>query len=468
MHKIKIRTPAYSLVAADMSAAEVRTAANAAKDQDMINAYRAFTYEKIFKGNIELYSYEMINTSEGYISLHMVNASTILVDDDGNQVGISKIEDEGEKNKLILADNLPHKFTVKKPGQDLYSFIASKVYKNKYEDNLEFYPAGTKIIFEGKEVVCKSKEYTNKPGKVRRQDSKSVLIGLIYGRGAASIAEQINEKRKPEDKITKEDAQALLDSIYESFPRLKQWMEETHDFIHKYGYIDDVFGRRRRLPDAMLPKYSIEQKESDGDFNPLLGCGNRVDTEKIEKYRKMLEKVTWQKDYERIKKEALAEGIEIHNNNGFIAQAERQSVNFQAQGASSEVNKLSMINIDNDPRLKELGFQLLLTVHDEVIGQCPSENAEEVAKIIPEIMVESSKPNVICPMVSESSIFRHWYEDEQITSLNDTFVKLTKDGGKTEEEALEIIYDKYSELTKDQIYNFLINHCGYLWDNKTI
>ena len=50
MHKIKIRTPAYSLVAADMSAAEVRTAANAAKDQDMINAYRAFTYEKIFKG----------------------------------------------------------------------------------------------------------------------------------------------------------------------------------------------------------------------------------------------------------------------------------------------------------------------------------------------------------------------------------------------------------------------------------
>ena len=140
MHKIKIRTPAYSLVAADMSAAEVRTAANAAKDQDMINAYRAFTYEKIFKGNIELYSYEMINTSEGYISLHMVNTSTILVDDDGNQVGISKIEDEGEKNKLILADNLPHNFTVKKPGQDLYSFIASKVYKNKYEDNLEFYP----------------------------------------------------------------------------------------------------------------------------------------------------------------------------------------------------------------------------------------------------------------------------------------------------------------------------------------
>lgn len=41
-----------------------------------------------------------------------------------------------------------------KAGQDLYSLIASKVYNNKYEDNLEFYPEGTKIIFEGKEVIC--------------------------------------------------------------------------------------------------------------------------------------------------------------------------------------------------------------------------------------------------------------------------------------------------------------------------
>ena len=466
--KIKIRTPAYSLVAADMSAAEVRTAANAAKDQDMINAYKSVTYEENFKDSVELYSYEMLNTPEGYTSLHMMTTSTILIDDDNNQVSIKDIEDEGEKNKLILVDNLPHKFTVKKPGQDLYSFIASKVYKNKYEDNLEFYPAGTKIIYEGKEVICKNKEFTNKAGKVRRQDSKSVLIGLIYGRGVASIAEQINEKRKPEDKITKEDAQALVDSIYESFPRLKQWMEETHDFIHKHGYIDDAFGRRRRLPEATLPKYSIAQKQNDGDFNPLLGCGNRVDTEKIEKYKKLLEKVTWQKDYERIKKEALAEGIEIHNNNGFIAQAERQSVNFQAQGASSEINKLSMIAIDKNERLKELGFQLLLTIHDEVIGQCPSENAEEVAKIIPEIMVEASKPNVICPMVSESSIFRHWYEDENCTVLNDEFVKLVKDKGLSESEALDKIYENHLEFTYDQLYNYLINHCGYLWDNKNL
>ena len=45
-------------------------------------------------------------------------------------------------------------------GQDLYSLIASKIYNNKYEDNLEFYPEGTKILYEGKEIICGHKTHT--------------------------------------------------------------------------------------------------------------------------------------------------------------------------------------------------------------------------------------------------------------------------------------------------------------------
>lgn len=69
----------------------------------------------------------------------------------------------------------------------------------------------------------------------------------------------MNESRlqKGQPLVTKEEVQKMLDNIYESFPGLKKWMDETHDFVHKYGYIDDVFGRRRRLPDGMLPQYSI-------------------------------------------------------------------------------------------------------------------------------------------------------------------------------------------------------------------
>ena len=64
-----------------------------------------------------------------------------------------------------------------KEGKDLYSVVASNMYGNKYEDNLEFYPAGTEIEFEGNKVVCGNKTHLNKEGKARRQSAKSVLIG---------------------------------------------------------------------------------------------------------------------------------------------------------------------------------------------------------------------------------------------------------------------------------------------------
>ena len=64
-----------------------------------------------------------------------------------------------------------------KEGKDLYSVVASNMYDNKYEDNLEFYPACTEIEFEGNKVGCGNKTHLNKEGKARRQSAKSVLIG---------------------------------------------------------------------------------------------------------------------------------------------------------------------------------------------------------------------------------------------------------------------------------------------------
>ena len=62
-------------------------------------------------------------------------------------------------------------------GKDLYAIMASKIYRKPYEDCLEFYPEGTVITVDGKQVVCKKKEHTNKEGKKRRSDTKSVLLG---------------------------------------------------------------------------------------------------------------------------------------------------------------------------------------------------------------------------------------------------------------------------------------------------
>ena len=75
-------------------------------------------------------------------------------------------------------------------------------------------------------------------------------------------------------------------------------MEETHDFIHKNGYIDDVFGRRRRLPDAMLPRFDIKTINNSilTSFNPLVGCSNRIDNGIVDKYSKLLANAKWKKN----------------------------------------------------------------------------------------------------------------------------------------------------------------------------
>lgn len=66
-------------------------------------------------------------------------------------------------------------------GKDLYSVIASMSFDRKYEDCLEFYPEGTKIIYEGQEVICGYKTHQNKEGKAYRTMAKSILLGEPKG-----------------------------------------------------------------------------------------------------------------------------------------------------------------------------------------------------------------------------------------------------------------------------------------------
>nr|DAE18946.1 MAG TPA: DNA polymerase [Siphoviridae sp. ctiOl67] len=100
-----------------------------------------------------------------------------------------------------------------KEGKDLYAVIASAAFNKPYEECLEFYPQGTKIIYEGKEVVCGNKTHQNKEGKSRRSAAKSILLGVLYGRGAASVAEQIGKSYQ--------EAQDIIDQFFKSFPKVK-------------------------------------------------------------------------------------------------------------------------------------------------------------------------------------------------------------------------------------------------------
>jgi hypothetical protein len=64
-----------------------------------------------------------------------------------------------------------------KDDPDLYAQVASMSFDKPYEDCREFYPAGTEITVNGKKVITGYKTHTNKAGKERRTQAKSILLG---------------------------------------------------------------------------------------------------------------------------------------------------------------------------------------------------------------------------------------------------------------------------------------------------
>ena len=278
-----------------------------------------------------------------------------------------------------------------KDGKDIYAWIAEKIYRVPYEECKEFRPDGTK----------------NPEGKKRRDSVKSIILGIMYGRGAKAIAEQLNCSTK--------EAQKIVDQFYDSFPKVRKWMDDTMHKAHITGYVETAWGRKRRLPDLLLEPYEFKMLDSRPvDFDPLsFDSVEPVSFEVPEKTKKdYIERLesTWSMvDKRNIILEAKERGISIKDNGGFIADAERQCINSIIQGSSADMTKLAMIAIGNDEVLKQKRCQLLLQVHDEVIAECPEEYAKECADRLSQLMIGAAASKISVPMKCDAEITRVWY-----------------------------------------------------------
>lgn len=285
-----------------------------------------------------------------------------------------------------------------KHGKDLYSEIAALAFDRKYEDCLEFY-----LDENGKKT-----DKTNKEGKSYRTQAKSILLGILYGRGITSVAEQL--------KTSKQKAQQIQDKIFKGFPAIQKFEEDSKEMAYEKGFVTTLWGRKRRLPNMQLPMYefdfSLKQQEN---FNPLDFENEQeeyIDYEAIGKYTDLLDRAYGRQAKEGIKAQARKEGIVIKDNGGYIADAERQCVNSRIQGSAADMTKKAMILIGNDKRLKELGFRLLIPVHDELIAQCPKENIKECKKRFADLMSKAAKDRLEVPISCDVAVSREWYGEE--------------------------------------------------------
>ena len=279
-------------------------------------------------------------------------------------------------------------------GKDLYGTIASKIYKMPYEECLEFRPDGT----------------VNPEGKQRRSSVKPVLLGLMYGRSGMSIAEQMG--------VSQKEGQGIIDDFFKSFPKVKEFIDFAQSFAMDYGFVETAWGRKRRLPDMQLPPIEIKPciKSYSDNFDPfafnandLIPQDDYVPDEIYRKYYTLLNKARGKQQQQKVKELAEQEGYSIKDNRGFIEDAKRQCVNSIIQGSAADMTKITMIKIFNDKELNELGYKLIISVHDEVLGICPKENAKAVRDRLEHIMVHIVDGKFKIPMKCDIEVTERWY-----------------------------------------------------------
>jgi len=248
-------------------------------------------------------------------------------------------------------------------GKDLYSTIASSIYNAPYETCLK----------GGK----------NEP---YRTESKTIILGKMFGRSIASIASQINKSYR--------ETQKILQDFYNLFPSIKTAIDKAVAFCEEHGYVKTIYGTKRRLPDINLKEYQVD-----------------ADKKKEQYYLKKLKNASYT-ETQRLKEQAEAEDVHIQDNTGFIAKAKRQAINSIIQGSAACMTKKALVLIENNQRLHELGYELLLPVHDEVIGQVTYDaRVKESIDIVEKLMIKAGRP-VDITMEVDHAISKKWYGEE--------------------------------------------------------
>ncbi|CAL9971822.1 DNA polymerase [Vibrio phage D260] len=111
-----------------------------------------------------------------------------------------------------------------------------------------------------------------------RQASKCITFAILYGSGVASMTDSINEAMledhietgSPYNPVTQEDVKGYVETYFNRFPRLKKWIDESHEQIRQHGFIYGHFGRKRRLHNVRSDDRGLVAGEVRSGFNAII------------------------------------------------------------------------------------------------------------------------------------------------------------------------------------------------------
>ncbi len=173
-----------------------------------------------------------------------------------------------------------------------------------------------------------------------RRVAKTVNFGVIYGMSDYGL-EQATD-------LSREEASKFINSYFEKYPKVKEYIEVTKQQAREKGYVQTVMGRRRFLPEINSPNWQLREA------------------------------------------------------------AERMAINMPVQGTSADIIKIAMIRLHHQIRQKKLNSKMILQVHDELLFEVPEEEVIEMKELITGIMPQALK--LCVPLKVDIKIGKNWGE----------------------------------------------------------
>lgn len=154
-----------------------------------------------------------------------------------------------------------------------------------------------------------------------RRIAKSINFGIIYRMSDFRLAKELG--------ITKEEAKGFINSYFDSYPKIKEFIINQINFVKNAGYSETILKRRRYIKEI--------------------------------------------------------------NSNNYLERsaAERIAINSAIQGSAADIMKIAMIKVFNEFKSKKMESKILLQVHDEMLIESPIKEENEVKKIL-KIMMETA------------------------------------------------------------------------------
>ena len=173
-----------------------------------------------------------------------------------------------------------------------------------------------------------------------RRNAKAVNFGVVYGISDFGLSNNLGISRK--------EAKNYIDTYFERFPGIKNYMENIVREARDKGYVETLYKRRRELPDINSRNFNVR------NF------------------------------------------------------AERTAINSPIQGSAADILKVAMINLDKALTDAGLSTRMLLQVHDEIVLEVPMAELETVKAMVKETMESAIQLSV--PLIADENEGETWYE----------------------------------------------------------